>query len=71
MSAMTFTACGWTPKREQPVAIVGEATYRVWRLYMTGSAYYFDEGSLNVYQILASSAHQPLAIPLRRDDLDQ
>lgn len=55
--------------REQAVAIVGEATYRVWRLYMAGCAYYFNEGSINVYQVLTGSAHQPLATPLRRDDL--
>ena len=55
--------------REQAVNMVGEAVYRVWRLYMAGCAHYFDEGSINVYQVLAGSAHQPLAIPLRRDDL--
>ncbi len=55
--------------REQAVAMVGEATYRIWRLYMAGCAYYFEEGSTNVYQVLAGSAHQPLATPLRRDDL--
>lgn len=55
--------------REQVVAMVGEATYRVWRLYMGGCAYYFDEGSTNVYQVLTGSAHQPSATPLRRDDL--
>lgn len=55
--------------REQAVNRVGEAAYRVWRLYMAGCAYYFDEGSSNVYQVLAGHAHQPLSIPLRRDDL--
>jgi len=33
--------------------------------------YYFDEGSTNVYQVLAAPAYQPLATPLRRDDLYQ
>jgi len=55
--------------KQQAVAMVGEATYRVWRLYMTGCAYYFDEGSTNVYQVLTAPVHQPLATPLRRDDL--
>lgn len=55
--------------REQAVDRVGEAAYRVWRLYMAGSAYYFDEGSTNVYQVLAGHARQPLATPLRRDDI--
>ncbi|MBI3772752.1 MAG: class I SAM-dependent methyltransferase [Gammaproteobacteria bacterium] len=55
--------------REQAVDSVGETAYRVWRLYMAGSAYYFDEGSTNVYQVLAGHARQPLATPLRRDDI--
>jgi len=55
--------------REQAVAIVGEATYRVWRLYMAGCAYYFDEGSINVYQVLANPARHSLVTPLRRDDI--
>ncbi len=54
---------------EQAVAMVGEATYRLWRLYMAGCAYFFDEGSTNVYQVLVAPACQPLATPLRRDDL--
>lgn len=55
--------------RTQAVELVGEATYRVWRLYMAGCAWYFDEGSTNVYQVLAGHVHQPLATSLRRDDL--
>jgi len=31
---------------------VDEATYRIWRLYMAGSAHNFDLGSLSVYQTL-------------------
>lgn len=55
--------------REQVVALVGETTYRVWRLYMAGSAWYFDEGSINVYQVLAGHMYQSLTVPLRRDDI--
>ncbi len=55
--------------RTHAVKTVSEATYRLWRLYMAGSAYYFDRGSVNVYQVLAGQAYQPLATPLRRDDL--
>lgn len=51
------------------VNIVGEATYRVWRLYMAGAAYYFNEGSMGVYQVLSGHSRQPLTTPLRRDDL--
>lgn len=33
-------------------AIVGERTYRIWRLYLGGSAYYFQKGFLNLFQSL-------------------
>ncbi len=55
--------------RAQAVSLVGEASYRVWRIYMAGSAYYFDEGSINVFQVLAGHDREPLAIGLRRDEL--
>lgn len=51
--------------------LVGEEAYRIWRLYMAGSAYYFEQGSLGVYQILVSPMYQRLDIPLRRADLYQ
>lgn len=56
---------------DEAIAASSEATFRLWRLYMAGSAYYFDEGSLNVYQVLASPAKEGLTIPLRREDLYQ
>jgi len=69
----TLTLRSWVRALEahqrEAVAMVGDATYRLWRLYMAGCAYYFDEGSTNVYQVLAAPAHQPLVTPLRRDDL--
>jgi len=43
--------------------------HQLWRLYMAGSAYYFDEGGINVYQVLAGHDREPLAIALRRDEL--
>lgn len=55
--------------REQALTMVDEATWRIWRLYMAGSAYYFNEGSINVYQVLAGHVYQSLPTPLRRDDL--
>ncbi|MFV2060088.1 MAG: class I SAM-dependent methyltransferase [Gammaproteobacteria bacterium] len=55
--------------KNKAIAIVGEATYRVWRLYMSGSAYYFDAGSINVYQVLAGHDREPLTVGLRRDEL--
>ncbi len=55
--------------RRRAIDQVGEATWRVWRLYMAGAAHYFEEGSINLYQVLAAPAKGPLAVPLRRDDL--
>lgn len=49
--------------------LVGERTYRVWRLYMAGSAHYFQKGSVMVYQALACHKGRAEAVPLRRDDL--
>lgn len=56
-------------KRDEAIRQTSEVTYRLWRLYMAGSAYYFDEGSIGVHQMLVGHQHDPLTIPLRRDDL--
>jgi len=53
-------------QKTRAVEIAGERIYRIWQLYMAGSAHYFDEGSLGVYQVLAGCARNPLATPLRR-----
>ena len=51
---------------EKARLIVGEATYRVWRLTMAGSAHGFRTGQLAVYQALlakpdpAGDVHLPL-----------
>lgn len=51
---------------EQALAFVNEPTYRVWRLYMAGSADGFAHGRLAIYQTLlakpddAGRAHLPL-----------
>ncbi|EAU55187.1 class I SAM-dependent methyltransferase [Mariprofundus ferrooxydans] len=58
-------------RRAQAVAIVGEPSFRVWELYMAGSAYYFELGSSGLFQVLAGHAQQPLSIPLRREDIYQ
>jgi cyclopropane-fatty-acyl-phospholipid synthase len=50
---------------------VGEATYRVWRLYMAASALEFESGNLGIYQILARrrGAESHPALPLTRRHL--
>ena len=44
-------------------------TYRLWHLYMAGCAFYFDEGSINVHQVLAGHQHDNVTRPLRREYL--
>ncbi len=54
---------------EEARRIAGETTYRVWRLYMAGSAHGFQAGRLNVYQILlAKPARGESGLPLTRAD---
>jgi len=56
-------------KRDEAIRYSSEETYRLWRLYMAGCAYYFDEGSIGLHQVLAGHQHQLQPVPLRRDDL--
>jgi len=55
--------------RAAAVAKVGERAYRIWRIYMAGSAHAFERGWMSLYQILAGKAGNDgrLAIPLTRD----
>lgn len=55
--------------RERAEAVAGAIVRRIWRLYMAGSAHYFSEGGLGVYQILAGHRHARQPLPLRRADL--
>jgi len=56
-------------KRDKAIRYSSEVTYRLWKLYMAGCAYYFDEGSIGLHQVLAGHQHQLQPIPLRRDDI--
>ncbi len=54
---------------EQALQVVDEPTYRVWRLFMSGSAYGFSVGRLNVYQALLVKPDQgDSRLPLTRAD---
>jgi cyclopropane-fatty-acyl-phospholipid synthase len=39
--------------REAALALVGEKMYRIWRIYMAGSAHAFERGWMSIYQVLA------------------
>ena len=56
---------------EQALQFVDEPTYRVWRLFMSGSAYGFTSGRLNVHQALLVKPGPKgrSGLPLTRVDL--
>ncbi len=63
----------WVQRLEQQAGrareLVGDVAYRVWRLYMAGSAHRFRTGWLNVYQTLLAKPEQGEArLPLSRAD---
>jgi cyclopropane-fatty-acyl-phospholipid synthase len=55
---------------EEALRHVDEPTYRVWRLYLSGSAHGFTTGRLNVYQALLAlpAADGASRLPLTRED---
>lgn len=56
--------------RATALAAAGEATYRLWRLYMAGSAQGFTIGRLGIYQSLLARSHPDGRVelpPTRRD----
>ncbi|OQW61851.1 MAG: hypothetical protein BVN28_06415 [Nitrospira sp. ST-bin4] len=66
------TLAHWSRRLEAQLdsasSLVGERTLRVWRAYLAGSSLGFEQGWLNVYQILASrqEAAGPTELPLTR-----
>jgi len=70
----TLTLRHWVRRleaqHEQTLEHVDEPTYRVWRLFMAGSAYGFATGRLNVYQALfvKPGSQGRSGLPLTRAD---
>jgi cyclopropane-fatty-acyl-phospholipid synthase len=62
---------GLEEHHDEAVSLVGEETYRVWRLYMSGSAYAFDSGNISVVQALFSrpDGHGKAHLPLTRKSM--
>jgi len=49
--------------------LIAELKYRIWRLYLAGSAYYFQSGKLGLYQsLLVKTAAGRSGLPLTRED---
>jgi cyclopropane-fatty-acyl-phospholipid synthase len=61
---------GLEEHHSQSLKIVDEPIYRTWRLYMSGSAYGFSAGNLNLYQTLLVKPQDGgrSGLPLRRED---
>jgi cyclopropane-fatty-acyl-phospholipid synthase len=60
---------GLRRNRESLLRIVSEMTYRIWLLYMAGSAAAFHRGDIAVYQVLLSRPdHGRSRLPLVRED---
>ena len=57
--------------RAAAIAAAGEASYRLWRLYMAGSAQGFRVGRIGVYQSLLARPHEGgrVELPATRRDL--
>jgi len=68
-----LTLRNWVARLEahhkEAVLSTNEPTYRIWRLYMAGSAYGFQTGRLNLFQtLLVKPDHGASGLPLTRTD---
>jgi cyclopropane-fatty-acyl-phospholipid synthase len=56
-------------RRDEACRLTDDMTYRIWRLYMAGSAHGFEIGRLNLYQALLSKPDRGKSgLPLTRSD---
>lgn len=57
-------------RRQDAIRYAGEATFRIWRMYMAACALQFEAGEMGLYQILGGKKNNSLpAVPLTRRDL--
>lgn len=58
-------------RRRDAIALVGEPTYRVWRLYMSASAHGFNIGRIGIVQSLLAKPHADgrVELPRTREDI--
>lgn len=59
--------------KEQAIKIVGEEKYRVWQIYMAGSAHAFERGWMSIFQVLAGKPLEngSMPYPLTREHVYQ
>jgi len=62
---------GLVANRDEAIRIVGEEKYRMWLLYLAGVAIGFTDGTMHIFQVVASkrASKGPAGLPLTRDDL--
>jgi cyclopropane-fatty-acyl-phospholipid synthase len=68
-----MTLCQWLRRMEanmeQAPKLIGELKARIWRLYLAGSAHYFQSGKLDLYQsLLVKCAAGRSEMPMTRED---
>jgi cyclopropane-fatty-acyl-phospholipid synthase len=58
-------------RKDEAVAIVGPERYRLWQAYLAGVSFAFRDGSMRIYQVVASkhSARGRAGLPPTRADL--
>lgn len=52
--------------RERAVALAGERRYRIWSVYLQGCSHGFEQGWMNIYQVLACKDQVANPLPLTR-----
>lgn len=57
--------------QDAALAAVGEKVYRIWRIYMAGSAHAFERGWMSIYQVVAGKPAPDgrLGVPATRDSI--
>jgi cyclopropane-fatty-acyl-phospholipid synthase len=53
---LTLWGQAFEAKSAEIKTLVGEQTYRIWRIYLLGSAYAFDHDQISLYQVLCGKA---------------
>jgi cyclopropane-fatty-acyl-phospholipid synthase len=66
---LDFWSCAFEKHFAQAVEASSERTARIWRLYLAGCAYAFEQGWISIHQVLATRRTKPgqTALPLTRD----
>ena len=66
---LAFWSANFERNLEAAVNASSERTARIWRIYLAGCAYGFEEGWMSIHQVLASKRTRPgrTALPLTRE----